>query len=115
MLSMLRYMSDRGDIRKVTLVWSNKTEADILCCDELESIEGKLEGLTVHHVLTRQKDYKGLSGRLDKNMLSDLLSGWSRDASVFVCGPPPMMDTVCKALKQIGFSSRRVHTERFSI
>ncbi|NIO05271.1 MAG: hypothetical protein GTN74_11870, partial [Proteobacteria bacterium] len=115
MLSMLRYMSDRGDTRKVTLVWSNKTEADILHRDELESIEGKLEGLTVHHVLTRQKDYTGPSGRLDKNMLSDLLSACSQEACVFVCGPPPMMDTVCKALKQIGFSSRRIHTERFSI
>ncbi len=115
MLSMLRHLSDRGERRKVTLIWSNRTEADILCRDELESIQAKLESLTVRHVLTRQKDYKGPSGRLDKTMLSDLLSGCSRDASVFVCGPPPMMDAVCKSLKEVGFSSRHIHTERFSI
>jgi predicted ferric reductase len=115
MLSMLRYMADRGDSRKVTLSWSNKTEADILCRAEFETIEAKLPNLSVHHVLTRQKDFQGSTGRLDAAMLKELLSGCSREAAVFVCGPPPMMDAVCKALKGIGFRGRRIHTERFSI
>jgi predicted ferric reductase len=115
MLSMLRYMADRGDTRKATLVWSNKTEADILCREELEAIGAKLPNLSIHHVLTRQKDFQGLTGRLDAAMLKELLSGCSSDAAVFVCGPPPMMDAVCKALKEIGFRARRIHTEKFSI
>ncbi len=115
MLSMLRYMVDRGDTRKVTLVWSNKTEADILCREELEAIEAKLTNLAIHHVLTRQEDFQGPTGRLDTPMLKDLLSECSRDATVFVCGPPPMMDAVCKALKGIGFRAHRIHTEKFSI
>ncbi|MFQ6077686.1 MAG: ferric reductase-like transmembrane domain-containing protein [Thermodesulfobacteriota bacterium] len=115
MLSMLRYMADRGDSRKVTLVWSNRTEADILCRDEFEAIEAKLSNLSVHHVLTRQKDFQGPTSRLDAAMLKELLSESDRDAAVFVCGPPPMMNAVCKALKGIGFRARRIHTERFSI
>ena len=115
MLSMLRYMADRGEMRKVTLVWSNRTEADILCREELEAIEAKLPNLSVHHVLTRQKDFQGTTGRLDREMLKKLLSECDRDAAVFVCGPPPMMDAVCKALKGIGFRSHHIHTERFSI
>jgi predicted ferric reductase len=115
MLSMLRYMSDTGDARKTTLVWSNKTEADILCRDELEAIEAKLPNLTIHHVLTRQRDFGGRTGHMDRTMLEDLLSGCSRQATVFVCGPPPMMDAVCKALKRIGFRFHLVHTEEFSI
>jgi predicted ferric reductase len=115
MLSMLRYMADKGETRKVGLVWSNKTEADILCREELEAIEAKLPNLSVHHVLTRQKDFEGPTGRLDAAMLKELLSGCGRDASVFVCGPPPMMDAVCKALEGIGFRAHRIHTEKFSI
>ena len=115
MLSMLRYMADRGEGRKVTLVWSNRTEADILCREELEAIQAKLPNLSVLHVLTRQKDFQGPTGRLDRTMLKELLSGCSRTAAVFVCGPPPMMDAVCKALKGIGFRGRRIHTEKFSI
>ncbi len=115
MHSMLRYMADRGDARKTTLIWSNRTEADLLCREELEAIKAKLPNLTIHHVLTRQRDYQGPTGRLDTGMLKELLSGCSHEASVFVCGTPPMMDTVCKALKQIGFRAHRIHTERFSI
>jgi len=48
-------------------------------------------------------------------MLKELLSGCSRAASVFVCGPPPMMDAACMSLKGIGFRQHRIHTERFSI
>ena len=115
MLSMLRYMVDTRDARKTTLVWSNRTEADILCRDELTAIEAKLPNLDIHHVLTRQEDFQGRTGRLDGTMLGDLLSGCSRQAAVFVCGPPPMMDAVCRALKGIGFRARLIHTERFSI
>ncbi len=115
MLSMLRYMADTGDRRKTTLVWSNRTEANILYREELKSLESKLENLSIHHVLTRQKEYQGPSGHLDKTRLTDLLSGCSRVAAVFVCGPPPMMDNVRRALKRIGFRSSRVHTEKFSI
>ena len=50
MLSMLRYMTDRGEKRKVILIWSNRTENDILCREELEGIEGRMENLTVRHV-----------------------------------------------------------------
>jgi len=114
MLSMLRYMADRGETRKVTLVWSNRTEADILCRDEFQTLKAKLPEFSVHHVLTRQRDFKGRTGRLDASILQELLAGCQRDAAVFVCGPPPMMNAVCTALKQIGFTARHIHTEKFS-
>jgi len=115
MLSMLRYMADVNDARKTTLVWSNRTEADILCREELEAIGAKLPKCSIHHVLTDQKEFKGRTGRLNETMLEEILSESSRDAAVFVCGPPPMMDAICKALKNIGFKGRHIHTERFSI
>ncbi len=75
----------------------------------------ELPDLSIHHVLTRQRDFQGHTGRLDTGMLKELLSGCSREASVFVCGPPPMMDAVCKVLRGIGFKAHFIHTERFSI
>lgn len=115
MLSMLRYMADRGETRKVTLVWSNRTEADILCRDEFETLTAKLPEFSIHHVLTRERNFQGRTGRLDASILQELLSGCNREAAVFVCGPPTMMDAVYKALKQIGFSARHIHTEKFSL
>ncbi len=114
MLSMLRYLVDTNDGRKLTLIWSNRTQTDILCPQELEEMESKLTNLTIHHVLSEQRDFKGKTGRLNADMLKEFLEGCSRRAAVFVCGPPPMMDAVCRDLKIIGFSGRHVHTERFS-
>ncbi len=114
MLSMLRYMVDVDQMRKATLIWSNRTEEDILCRDEIEEMEEKLLNLTVHHVLSAQADFQGRTGRLNQDMLKELLSNTSHEACVFVCGPPPMMDAVCGDLKKIGYSPRTILTERFS-
>jgi predicted ferric reductase len=114
MLSMLRYMVDVDQTRKATLIWSNKTEADILCREEIEEMKAKLPNLAVHHVLSAQADFQGRTGRLNQDMLKELLANSSYEAAIFVCGPPPMMDSVCGDLKEIGYSPRTIFTERFS-
>jgi predicted ferric reductase len=114
MFSMLRYMAESGDGRKVTLVWSNRTEADILCGEELEEIKRKLPNFTAYHVLTRSKEMQGTGGRLNQEKLKELLSGCNREAAAFVCGPPAMMKDVCANLKDLGFRRAHIHTEKFS-
>jgi ferredoxin-NADP reductase len=32
----------------------------------------------------------------------------------FVCGPPPMLESVVKTLRSLGVPVARIHTERFS-
>lgn len=114
MLSMLRHLQDMNDRRRVTLVWGNRTEADILCREELDAIQRDLPGLRVHHVLSEQGDFHGRVGLLDRALLGEVLEAVSREAHVFVCGPPPMMDSAVESLRGLGFRPRRIHTERFS-
>ena len=115
MLSMLRYMADVEYRRTVKLIWSNKTSQDIFCGQELDVMRQKMAGLTVHHVLTGQPGYEGPPGRLDVAMLASLLDGCSRSARVFLCGPQPMMIAVSHILKELGFKSGSISTERFSL
>ena len=115
LMSMLRHLADRGDPRPVTLVWSNRTRDDILFAEELEHMRSALPGLRVHHVLTREEGWAGPKGRLDKDLLERLLGGVDRGCHVFLCGPPPMMAAVERALKSLGFSGLRIHTERFAL
>jgi predicted ferric reductase len=115
LMSMLRHLADRRDPRPLTLIWSNRTHTDILFQDELEQMRSALPGLTVHHVLTREQDWDGPTGRLDKDMLGRLLGGVDRGCHVFLCGPPPMMDAVERGLTSLGFSGQRIHTERFAL
>lgn len=115
MLSMLRYAADIGERWKITLVWSNRTQEDMFCNDELEQLGEKLPRLAFFPVLTRQPDYKGLQGRLDSALLGKMLAESSRSAYIFLCGPPDMMDAVRAALVSLGFEKRRILSERFSL
>jgi predicted ferric reductase len=115
MLSMLRYMDDTNDDRKITLIWSNKTRDHVVQDDTYRELESRLPGLRVHHFFTRGSEAATKGGRLDRAVLEMLLADSSRDASVFICGPEGMMADMAKVLPGLGFSRRRIFTERFGL
>ena len=114
-LSMLRYMADEGDARKIILIWSNKTEEDILWKEDLEKLAGELSGLQVHHVLTRQHDWGGFTGYIDANVLQQLLKETAGESPILLCGPAPMIAVVKEELQKCGFNPERFHTEEFRL
>ena len=114
MLSCLRHMAASGFDKPLTLIWANKTKADIFLESELIALSAALPDLKVHHVLSRQPAYDGLKGYVDGNLLRKLIPNPSRDTRVMLCGPPAMMKTAAKGLRAVGIPDSRVHTERFS-
>ncbi|MHC4983241.1 MAG: ferredoxin reductase family protein [Planctomycetota bacterium] len=114
MLSMLRYMTDSEDKRSVTLIWANRTEADMIFREELEELQGRMADLAVHHVLSRQDDWPGETGRIDRAMLRRLLTDEDLSGQAFVCGPPSMINAVRRDLRKLGFRRRKIHSERFT-
>ncbi len=115
MLSMLRFMSDRDDDRPVTLVWSNRSRADMVYADELDDLETKLTGLHLVPIFTRSVGSVAYPGRLNRASLGLILDHCGRNAAIFVCGPPSMMRQVKRALIGLGFSSRCIFTEAFGL
>jgi len=115
LLSMLRYMCEIGDQRSITLIWGNRTEADILFRYELSTIESRLPNLRIVYVLSQQSEWNGEKGRMDESMLDRILTDGDRGATVFLCGPPPMMVSVTASLRKLGFRRSRIHSERFSL
>ena len=115
MLSILRYLSDTMDRRRILLIWSNRTQKQVVYPDEFQELENTLPGLEIIQVLTRETGYKCETGRLEKEMLKRLLAGQSRDSVVLVCGPPQMMVAVKNALLDLGFPRCSVYMERFEI
>jgi len=114
MMSMLRQLAWAKDGRAVTLVWSGRTLEDLVFREELEKLGQRLAGLKTHLVLTRDQDWRGPRGRLNRNLLKGLLRGVGHETRFFVCGPPEMMGSVTRDLKGLGYPSGRIHTERFS-
>ena len=115
MLSMLRYMADRQDPRKITLIWSNKTRKHIILPHEFQGLKAQLKRLCILHVLTRDPEFEGEKGRLDRFRLKRLIADCSHSAAIFVCGPDQMMKDIFKSLVALGFSKRMIFMEQFSL
>ncbi len=115
MLSMLRYMAATGDTRRVTLIWGNKTEADILYGHELTALQAAIPELKVHHVMSSQGNYVGNRGLVDEAWLDHLAAEELKSRRVLLCGPPAMIKLVSVALRRLGVPSGRVHAEKFEL
>ena len=115
MLSMLRYMAEHNDQQKITLIWSNQTRKHIILPDEFQNLAVQLKSLRMVHVLTRDSEFNGEKGRLDRPKLKRLLSDCSRSAAIFVCGPNQMMKEVRRSLVSLRFPRRFIFMERFSL
>lgn len=115
MLSMLRYMADVDDPRKILLIWSNKTKEHIVFPEEFKNLKYRLQHFNIIHIITHGSGSENDIGRLDQTKLEKMLKGWSRKSDVFVCGPFEMMKDMTRAVKKIGFSSARVYKEEFKL
>ncbi len=112
-LSMLRYLRDTNDRRPCVLIFANKNEKDIIRREELQEMP---ENVTVTHVLSSPSDeWKGYTGFIDRNIIKACAGELLDKADVYLCGPPPMMDTVTGELRALDIPRRRIHTERFTL
>jgi predicted ferric reductase len=116
LISMLRYMSDLREPRRVLLVYASRTPADILFQDELRAIEAaEFPALKVVHVLSDPPaGWHGEVGRLDADRLIQL-SGGPAGKAFYLCCPPPMTEALIRGLRRHNVGTARIHTDHFSI
>jgi len=116
-------LQNPADKTKVTLIFANVAERDILLKEKLEALQAKHANFKVHHVLEKPADsWKGHKGFVNKDIAKSLLPApTTKDSIVLVCGPPGFMNAVSgdKApdytqgplsgfLKDLGYTSEQV-------
>jgi ferredoxin-NADP reductase len=114
-ISMLREMRHTNDSRDVLLIYSNRSEGDIIFSEELEELT-RSPGLNlkVVHVLSRAADqWPGERGRIGKDLLGKYVAPEPMARKYFICGPMGMMETAVDALRQFGVPNRQIVIERF--
>lgn len=115
MLSCLRHIAGSGVAKPLMLIWANKTRDDIFLEGELNKLIAALPDLKIHHVLSRQGDYDGLTGYVDKDLLIELIPNPTGNTHIMLCGPIAMMKSVSRELRKAGIPRSRIHTEKFSL
>jgi len=97
-IAIFRDLYVNHEIGSNTLIFSNKTEDDIILEDEFE----KMLGDQLINVITDEPsdEHIYLDGFIDKAFLSDQIDDF--DQPFYVCGPPAFNDAMIKYLKELG-------------
>ncbi|KAL2842863.1 hypothetical protein BJX68DRAFT_278185 [Aspergillus pseudodeflectus] len=97
---------DESDATRVSLLYANNTEEDILMREELESLAKKFpEKFEVRYVLSRAGDgWKGYRGFVRGEMIEKHIGGPGDTKKVLLCGPPPMVNAMKKILGGMGWA-----------
>jgi predicted ferric reductase len=115
LISTLRTMADREDVRPVLLFYGNRDWDDVAFRDELEHLKDRLNFTLVHVLEEPPAGWEGESGYVTAEVLARHLPNNFRRFQYFICGPDPMMDAAEAALVELGVPAERVHTERFDM
>ncbi len=100
---------------RVVLLCGNRSEDEIIFAQRIARLAAEFAPrLVVRHALdAAPEEWTGLRGALDGSLVLQALEGRAADA-YYVCGPEPMMRSVCEALAASGVANDRIHTERFA-
>ena len=100
-------IKDPKDTTKISLLYANQTEEDILVRKELEEIEVKHpDRFKIWYTVDRPtENWKYSSGFINKDMIADHLPPSGDDTVILMCGPPPMIKFACVPnLNELGYN-----------
>ena len=98
-IAILRDLHKNGEIGSNKLIFSNKTEKDIILKEEFEEILGD----QFINVITDEEpegDHIFLDGFIDKEFLASQIDDF--DQPFYVCGPEPFNEAIMGYLKELG-------------
>ncbi|MBX3304338.1 MAG: cytochrome-b5 reductase [Nitrospira sp.] len=109
MISIIRWILAKKIDVELFLLFANKTESDIIFRREWERHVRDYPNFHCHHVLEHPPPgWSGGAGRITSDMLRQHLPAPSPDTSIFLCGPPPMVDSLEITLKELGYPEHSI-------
>ncbi|MFO7744858.1 MAG: flavodoxin reductase [Psychroflexus sp.] len=105
LISILRDRDKNGKNEDNKLIFANKTKADIILKDELE----KMLDSNFINILSEEETEEYAHGHIDKTFLKDHVL--NLDRKFYICGPPPMVESVVDDLKEIGVKDEDIIIE----
>ena len=111
-MAMLRTLDRRSEengraMPDVVMHYSSPTEDRMIFRDELNNLEQKHDGLTLHRLQT------DIDGMLDLAELDKICPDW-RERETYACGPGPMLDAITEHFEENDLEEH-LHLERFSL
>jgi len=115
LMAMARHRRAAGSDAPMRLVYSAKTEAELIYRAELDELAARGDGFKAVYTLTREQPpgWNGYTRRVDAELLAEVAWPAAEDPLAFVCGPTGFVEAVASTLVESGWPPGRVKTERF--
>ena len=131
--AILRHRCLVGSSVPVRLLYSVRSQAEVIYRSELDHLNQEADGVKVTYTLTRQQPpgWTGYARRVDQQMMAEVAwpvaSGLAAPSAsapsasapsasaplAYVCGPTNFVEAVASDLVALGYPPQRVKTERF--
>jgi predicted ferric reductase len=113
-LSILKTMRDRLDLRPVILFYGIKTWEDAILLEGIEDLKKSLNMRVIYIPEKVPDGWDGEKGVITAEVMARYLPENRLDYGYFVCGPQPMQIAVKTALDMLGLPLERVQSESFN-
>jgi ferredoxin-NADP reductase len=115
LMAKIRYLTDLAWPGTIQLIFSVKTEQDIIFREELESLQKRFANFKVTVTLTRDMSptWRGERGRITPTLLTRVVADLPRNR-VHLCGPTEMTDPVITMLRDLGVPAEQIKVESFA-
>lgn len=112
--SICRFCTDMRMNTKVTLLYGNRTEEDIIFRQELEQMQQQNKNLKVVLTLAEPKTtWKGYTGNIVPEMVKKEIPEYS-ETRFYICGPPAMVQAMENLLKTLNVPAANLRKENFA-
>jgi predicted ferric reductase len=108
--SMLGAAREQNDV----LLYTARTQEDLVFYEELEAWRSRKLRIEYFVGELTQKKSHLYQTQIDQAQIRQFVPDVA-ERDVWLCGPPPMMDALSKALYSLGVPKYRIHTERFRL
>ena len=113
-MGICKYCTDMCLDTKVTLLYGNRTEEDIVFRKELEALQEQNKNLKIVFTLNEaDSGWKGATGFITADMVKKEIPDY-RDTVFYTCGPPAMVEIMGKLIEQLGLPKTQLKREYFT-
>ncbi|CCJ30244.1 unnamed protein product, partial [Pneumocystis jirovecii] len=110
MLQIIRaILKNPKDKTKISLIFANVAEEDILLKDEFDMLAKKYSNFKIYYVLNNPPPYwTGGVGYITKDIIKEHCPAPAPDIKLLLCGPPPMIVAMKKEIAFLGYDTPRL-------
>jgi ferredoxin-NADP reductase len=112
--SICRYCTDKRIDAKITLLYGNRSENDIVFREEFEALEKQNPNLKVVFTVNEATSgWKGAIGFINTELVKKEIPDYKENV-FYTCGPPAMVEAMEKLVEALGLPKKQLKREYFA-